>query len=77
MIRAVFNQLWQIFLRVLFDIVLIFISKLSDFLAATEIFPTSSSRTESFIIAPQLGQIDKVTALFRLQTGQFIKIEKI
>jgi hypothetical protein len=60
----------------LFGIVLIFLSRLSDFLAATEIFLTRSSRTESFIIAPQLGQIDKVTALFRLQTGQFIKIEK-
>jgi hypothetical protein len=43
-----------------------------EILAAADIFPINSSRTESFIIAPQLGQIDKVTALFLLQTGQFI-----
>jgi hypothetical protein len=58
------------------DIVLIFIPRLWDFLAAAESFLTSTSRTVSFIIAPQLGQIDKVTALFRLQTGQFIKIKR-
>jgi hypothetical protein len=39
---------------------------------AIEILSFSSSRTESFIIAPQLGQIDNVGARFRLQTGQFI-----
>ena len=33
----------------------------------------SSSRTESFIIAPQVKQIDNVGASVRLQTGQFIR----
>lgn len=33
----------------------------------------NSSRTESFIIAPQVRQIDNVGANVRLQTGQFIR----
>ena len=36
------------------------------------IFVSSSSRTVSFIIAPQAKQIDKVGARSRLQTGQII-----
>jgi hypothetical protein len=45
-------------------------------LGATTILSLSSSRTESFIIAPQLGQIDKVGARFLLQTGQFIVFKR-
>jgi len=75
------TELWEatfsIGSGILFGIILIFIPRLRDFLSAAEIFPTSSSRTESFNIAPQLGQIDKAMALLRLQTGQFIEIEKI
>ena len=35
-------------------------------------FASHSSRTVSFIIAPHEGQIDRVGARTRLQTGQFI-----
>jgi len=35
----------------------------------------NSSRTLSFIIAPQLGQIERVGAKSRSQTGQFIVSE--
>ncbi len=37
------------------------------------IFVCSSSRTVSFIMAPQAGQIDKVGAKLRSHTGQFIR----
>ena len=37
-----------------------------------EIFVSSSSRTVSWIIAPQVRQIDKVGARSRLQTGHII-----
>jgi hypothetical protein len=40
--------------------------------AGRAILVSSSSRTESFTIAPQAKQIDKVGASSRLQTGQFI-----
>ena len=39
-------------------------------------FGASSSRTESFIIAPQDGQIESVGARARVQTGQFIGVAK-
>jgi hypothetical protein len=48
----------------------------ADF-GAIETLALSSSRTESFIIAPQLGQIDNVGARFRLQTGQFIVLNDL
>ncbi|MCD9185209.1 MAG: hypothetical protein LUM44_02160 [Pyrinomonadaceae bacterium] len=38
-------------------------------------FTSNSSRTESFIIAPQPGQIDNVVAKVLLQTGQFIIVK--
>jgi len=38
-------------------------------------FTSNSSRTESFIIAPQLGQMDNVVAKVLLQTGQFIVVK--
>lgn len=38
------------------------------------IFVCSSSRTESFTIAPQAKQIESVGARLRLQTGQFISL---
>jgi len=38
-------------------------------------FTSNSSRTESFIIAPQLGQMDNVVAKVLLQTGQFIIVK--
>ena len=40
------------------------------------IFDSSSSRTVSCIIAPQVRQIDRVGASSRLQTGQFIGFPK-
>ena len=45
----------------------------SGFKEGALIFVCSSSRTESFIIAPQVRQIDNVGASVRLQTGQFIR----
>jgi hypothetical protein len=42
-----------------------------------EMLSWSSSRTESFIMVPQAGQIDKVGAKFRLQTWHFIAFEKL
>jgi hypothetical protein len=42
-----------------------------------EMLSCSSSRTESFIMVPQAGQIDKVGAKFRLQTWHFISFEKL
>jgi hypothetical protein len=40
------------------------------------IFVWSSSRTVSFIIAPQVRQIESVGARSRLQTGQFITFQE-
>ena len=37
-----------------------------------DIFVRNSSRTVSFIMAPQLGQIERVGAKLRSHTGQFI-----
>ena len=39
------------------------------------IFFCTSSLTVSFIIAPQVGQIERVGAKLRWQTGQFIGLE--
>lgn len=51
-----------------------FISAFADFTSG-EIFKASSSRTESPIIVPQLGQTDKLEAKILLQPGQFIVLK--
>jgi hypothetical protein len=53
----------------------IFTAAFSRFAVTGSLF--ASRRAESLIIAPQLGQTDNLTALFLLQTGQFIVLKDL